>query len=1367
MVDGLISQLLQMKNSRTNDTEISKAANQVCASIGFRDDDIDLQCVGNDPKLAADWFCLERSLTLQAMARSQIRKVLFSIWKDSLEEVAVTMGGMSRIHEADSDFSHNSSVSETEKIKMLRVGIFRNLCDDHDSADMRRKMIAQYQEIYGNAHANEAKGHARLEMKTVSSETSSTPFDDNALDHSQRAMSSLSITEDGFGRDKRASLTSHLRRMSQSSQISERASLTSHLRRMSQSSQISEDSLLHEPSRSLNLNESLLSASPCSIIGSTVEREWILTHQKPFDEDQLQIGGFSVLPERVQSLVEMILPSKMLQSAVVPLSEFIPSSSFDFRALAMPERSYFSFRREGQVLARVCEKHASMNDNDEAFWTLSFKNSTFAGEYAESLVQALYRCPIIQAISFSKKGPDTPLPLGLRNQDPSGSTTLADLAGSLPPWVTCLTFDNVLSDASFSQLVSALKAMGQLDLTDNISIDDSAVPQQSSVAGAAFEFLAICNSPGLRRETFTSFFALIGSQLHPSGGGLGFRHPSLQSLVALDLSGNLLGDESVAALLSIIYNKDSLCSLERLDVSQNAIGGGGSTRQVLEKYVKDSSRFSSDPWHSSLSWLGLASNNLNQGRLAFDILEMMIDDGLGLTAIDLSNNRLAECDGKDLLQVLLGVLKSGRKLCSLDLSSNSLSNSSIDDFIDGSKLLEGSHRLAFLGLKNNEPPLNKIQIYGIEDLLTQGKIQRVRDFNIEKHETNVKLLAQEQSSTTGKNGSIPNIPAVISAGEENSVEGDISLPSACLSENMSLAQSSLGEGPIVVKNGTLENASSKDQTLEVDILSRSDAVVLSQNIGSEPSIIRANNKITVLFSAPLVYKDVYGRLWPIDTLDFELERELLWQVFKEASRDIDLSFDCATMNRLQANMTVGCTCLHFSGHGHPSHLTFEDGKGGMQWLAVDVLRELISRNAQDGSAPFQFVFVSACHSLLAGETFVRAGVPHVVCCQQESQLMDSAALAFTRAFYLALAIGRTVKDSFEIGRQAVACSPSVPLPDVEMKKFVLLPENGDHDYPVFDANPLAEWPKPSANPQQQMFGSVGVPRRSLLRKSMAKKGSSRHSDGGGGSSLPTDHHLPTPPQGFLGREVEMYLLLNAVLDKRLVNLVGPTGMGRSSLAAALCHYVHDRKADMRIDNIFYVRARQARRNQPLSAILSPLHKQLVAAGMAVPQPRAYDMDEVANSILKALHSDRSLIVLDRIEVMEGSEDAAELPLFLNNLFRQSRYVRVLLTANAPLNLSSCGGVGEHIEELGPLNLKNTVKLFGILCRHVCTAGERKNLLESTVKQEEEDMCASDASLSSRGRDVFSRLGDGIPARVFDAAYQISVEEYQSMLERGK
>jgi len=47
----------------------------------------------------------------------------------------------------------------------------------------------------------------------------------------------------------------------------------------------------------------------------------------------------------------------------------------------------------------------------------------------------------------------------------------------------------------------------------------------------------------------------------------------------------------------------------------------------------------------------------------------------------------------------------------------------------------------------------------------------------------------------------------------------------------------------------------------------------------------------------------------------------------------------------------------------------------------------------------------------------------VVCVKTEAELLDSAALSFTRAFYLALAIGGTVHDAFAIGKEAVAASP--------------------------------------------------------------------------------------------------------------------------------------------------------------------------------------------------------------------------------------------------------------------------------------------------------------------------------------------------------
>jgi len=1338
LVDGLAPQLLQMKSSRRSDGGISKAANQVCSNLGFRDDEIDLQCIGDDPRQAADWFSLERCLILQAMARGQVRNVLFEIWKDSLDEVAsVTdirgfsstsvVGGMERILEDETERRLSlvhSAGDDDEKAKLLKQNLFKELGDDSDSLDFRRTMISQYNDIYGSRDTSSGSRADVTEPRAGSLEVPSSPFDDDSLSHTV-AISSLSMAD---------------------------------------------DSLSHGPVG----RKGLLRSSPCSIIGSTVEREWVLKHQQSFDVDAVHVGGFCSLPNQSQELIQTVLPSKLLQNEVLPLNDFVPTSSFDFRALAMPERNYYSFRREGQVLSRVCEKHAGINESEDVFWTLSFTNSTFAGEYAESLVQALYRCPIIQSISFSERDP--PIQVPTDNEDESGSTTLAHLAGTLPPWVTCLTFDNVLSNDAFSQLVAVFQTMGRLDLAAEGDVADGpSLSQQSSVAGAAFQFLAISNSPRLRHETFDLFYQLLGSQLRLEKD-LGLKHASLPSLVALDLSGNLLGDDSVAALLSTIYDKGTRCSLERLDVSRNSIGRGDAVRRVLVDYVKNNPQSESGSWTSSLTWLGLASNNLHQGRLSIDLLEMLSNDALGLTALDLSDNNLDRCDGQDLLQVLLTSLQTNKQVCSLDLSSNVFSDASINSFIETSKTMKWPHRFAFLGLKGNKPPLSKIQIRGVKDFLARGKSERIKDYKEKRHQpAKGAVFAVRSSYATGRmpfvgEASLDTTSTAASVPSDGHIlpSRDGSLSPLGGSSVVSVAAEPTPPPPPEEEEeksvDTVPSERTPGLTGESIVAQRAD--VLHREVHTRASAIPVNNKITVLFSAPLVYEDVNIGLCPINSLDHELEREILWQVFKEASRDIDLSFDCATMKRLLAHMTVGCTCLHFSGHGHKSHLTFEDGRGGMHWLAVNILRDVISRNAQGGSAPFKFVFVSACHSLLAGETFVRAGVPHVVCCQQESQLMNSAALAFTRAFYLALAIGRTVRDSFEIGRQAVACSPSVPSPETEMKKFLLLPEGGDHEYAVFNAEAVQEWPrvKPESTDPHEMVGAASVPRRSSLMRRSVIKSSSRHVHAGGGSGIPTDHHLPSPPQGFLGREVDMYKLLNAVLEKRFVNLVGPVGMGRSSLAAALCHYVHDRKQDMNIDDIFYVRADEARRNHPLSAILVPLHKQLVTAGRTMPLPPSYDMDDVSSAVLKALQGKRSLVVLDRIEVIEESEGASELPLFLNNLFRpqQTKHVHVLMTAQNPLNLPSIGGVGEHVQELGPMNLKNTVKLFGISCRHVCTARERRKL-EAMVSREEEDARAGDASLSTRSRDIFSRLGDGIPARIVDCAYHISEEEYHDML----
>jgi hypothetical protein len=296
------------------------------------------------------------------------------------------------------------------------------------------------------------------------------------------------------------------------------------------------------------------------------------------------------------------------------------------------------------------------------------------------------------------------------------------------------------------------------------------------------------------------------------------------------------------------------------------------------------------------------------------------------------------------------------------------------------------------------------------------------------------------------------------------------------------------------------------------------------------------NVLSVLFSAPLAWQDTRNQLHPIQTLDYAGEREALVQVFHEAKRDVGLRFDFATTDALRTVVTLGCKALHFSGHGHPHCLNFEDGRSGLQFITIEQLSEL----CKAGDLKLEFVFVSACYSRQAAEAFVQAGVPHVVCVSVDSQLLDAAAMAFTRAFYLALLVGHTVRHSFDLGKQAVATSPYVPNGSAEGSKFLLLPEiETAHDTPIFAAKSIRKWP-PST---RALFGIT--------------------------SDSIENSYLPRPPEDFEGREIDMHHVIKILLSRRLVSVVGEPGVGKSAVAVGSCCYLWERKHFM--DGIVYVR----------------------------------------------------------------------------------------------------------------------------------------------------------------------------------------------------
>jgi hypothetical protein len=931
-------------------------------------------------------------------------------------------------------------------------------------------------------------------------------------------------------------------------------------------------------------------------------------------------GPFSLrLPSRLADLLRICFPSALFRDEVIPLCGFRPDASFNFRALAMPSGRYFSFRREGQLIFKECEM---LHNPGRVHYVLCFRNSSFAGEFTESLLQALYLCPIIQGLSFSKD-----LHANEDSHANEGSELLPFLTRAMPSSVTHLTFDNVLSNNAALSLANVLKGIYDEG-------GDEETVRSKSVKGS-LHALALINSPSIDQAVF---YSLVDSVNDPSS--------PLQFLRSLDLSGNLLGDSCSAKVLSIALSPSSSTAIESLDLSRNGIEEGCAVTRVLEACT------SNDP---KLEVLKLSCNNFREGGVSHQLAASLGDVLTKLVCLDLSGNDLSDTFLANLGSTLNLAVNS--QLVSLNIANNQFSSSSINSFlsrIHNMSKSNASTKLSFVHLKGNVPSLASHQEMVLDEILS-GNRQR-----------HVKRYMKENSSRA-------------------SVESD----------SDTNALSSVSD--------------------------------ISREIKSEKKL-PPSETLAVLFSAPLVWRDVENAYYPIEMLDFKLEKALLWKCFSEASRNIDLLFDNATTDRLQAVMTRGCRYLHFSGHGHPNCLTFEDGSGGIHWFSVEQLKALVSGGHKDAEPPFDFVFVSACHSALVGHTFADMGVPHVVCCQQEAQLMDSAALCFARAFYIALTFGRTLKDSFEIGKHAVLSSATVFNPEEEMGKFMLLPEDGNHDVPLFNADEIPEWPPPQ------------------------KKGTLNSAKSGVNDSL------PAPPQGFIGREADLYHTLNLVLNRRFVNIVGPAGMGRSSLAAALCLYIDDRKSTLLFDNIYFMRSMLKRPVVGKSSPIVSLHDQLVSLGKVEALPIDTELDEIIKDILVALKQTKTLLVFDKIETLHGTAEAQDFHFFLGQIFAETKDVNVLVTSNESIGLSSLVNVGESLYNLRPLNFRNTIKFFAYHCPHLHSSRERKELLEELASHTEINQPAED----KLSKQIKSILGGGIPAKTFAVAYEMSLEEFQQL-----
>ncbi len=143
----------------------------------------------------------------------------------------------------------------------------------------------------------------------------------------------------------------------------------------------------------------------------------------------------------------------------------------------------------------------------------------------------------------------------------------------------------------------------------------------------------------------------------------------------------------------------------------------------------------------------------------------------------------------------------------------------------------------------------------------------------------------------------------------------------------------------------------------------------------------------------------------------------------------------------------GTKVLHYSGHGELDYLAFEGENGTVHRMQQNALDEMLDVFRKKPSR-LQLVFLSACHSERIGrETFVRAGVPHVVAVDASSKVDDKLIIEFTSEFYRNLLHGSSVADSFQLANlHAKTGNHAAKWTE---RKFLLLPEGAPHSEVIF------------------------------------------------------------------------------------------------------------------------------------------------------------------------------------------------------------------------------------------------------------------------------------------------------------------------------
>jgi len=495
----------------------------------------------------------------------------------------------------------------------------------------------------------------------------------------------------------------------------------------------------------------------------------------------------------------------------------------------------------------------------------------------------------------------------------------------------------------------------------------------------------------------------------------------------------------------------------------------------------------------------------------------------------------------------------------------------------------------------------------------------------------------------------------------------------------------------------------------------------------------------VLFQAgPLAYSDKNSGIpQSIPLQDFRHEAiNLKESISQTLGEKIEVAVKIATVDRFTRFFTESeSSVMHFSCYGHPGHLTLENGYGEKQPLSFERLKKL---TAASGSK-LRVAIISSRNARSIGQAFLDAGVPHVVCCQRAEGFRDPVADDFIHHLYQALAGNATLKQAFDMACSALSLSTLTKNLRMVLDRFHLLPKTPDkdtyHAVPVFFVCPVP----PKAE-------NDGVTRQ---------------------------RHLPNVPPIFLGRELVMHEILEALRVDDIIKVMGSPGNGKDSVVAAVCDYALERKKEFSLDDIFWLPAPEG-----VAPEEDTLYGDLCLCVNILKESKkdVWEKDEMLLQSLERINLEledlRIVLVIDNrcFENHFAQENAEK---FISHLINIANAKVIMITTRSSDGSSiHSAAIGSRIEEaqidIEPLDFKSTAQLFGSVSKFISnsacpvahTVTEFSTLCEPAFISEMPD---TSVVVSQRRSDLFARMGSGLPSSVISSAKNMEKKKFIELI----